>query len=220
MAAVLRAALVAALAVVGAVSHAHAAEPGVVAFDIYMNGARVGRHEVAVTQEGERAVARVRIDMAGRVGPFSFTYAHRCTETARAARVETLACEDREGRRVRTVTARASGEALQVLVDGRASSASAGLLPATWWRVQTVGAPQLLDTRNGRVLPVRIAALGTETVATPSGPRPATRYHLEGSTRADLWYDSEGHWVKMAFRLRGQSFDYRLATDPSAAPKG
>ena len=57
-------------------------------------------------------------------------------------------------------------------------------------------------------------------MTTPAGPVAATRYRLEGSTTVDVWYDAMGRWVKMAFRLRGQSFEYKLATPPVEAPRG
>lgn len=199
---------------------AFAAAPGATAFDIYMNGERIGRHTVSVARSGEDVRADVRIDMAGRVGPFAFTYAHRCTETWRGGALAALDCEDKEGRKVKTLTARAEAGKLAVSADGRPAAAPANVLPSTWWRAQTIGADKLLDTRNGKVLPVRIRTVGPETVQTASGPVAATRYQLEGSTRADLWYDRDGRWVKIAFRLRGQSFEYRMATAPDAVPKG
>lgn len=215
-------AIAVALAAVGVsiAAPAHAAAPGSSAFDIYMNGERIGRHAVSVARSGEDVRADVRIDMAGRVGPFAFTYAHRCTETWRAGALAALDCEDKEGRRVKTLTARAEAGRLALNANGRGSTAPAGVLPSTWWRAQTISAQTLLDTRNGKVLPVRIRTIGPETVQTAAGPVAATRYQLEGSTRADLWYDREGRWVKIAFRLRGQSFEYRMATAPDAAPKG
>ncbi|MBU6371717.1 MAG: hypothetical protein KJS97_03235 [Alphaproteobacteria bacterium] len=212
----------AALAACGAsfATPAAAAVPGASAFDIYMNGERVGRHVVTVARAGDDVRADVRIDMAGKVGPFSFTYAHRCTETFRNGALAALDCEDKEGRRTKTLTARSDAGRISVRASGQEKTAPLGVLPSTWWRAQTVGAKELLDTRNGKVLPVRIRTVGPETVQTAAGPVAATRYQLEGSTRADLWYDRDGRWVKIAFRLRGQSFEYRMATAPDAAPRG
>jgi len=194
--------------------------PGAVAFDVYMNGARVGRHSVAVSQTGSDLRADVRIDMAGRVGPFAFTYAHRCQETWRAGALAALSCEDREGRKTRTLSARADGARLAIDANGRALTAPVNVLPSTWWRVSTTSASNLLDTRNGKPLAIRVRTVGREEVATPAGPIAATRYRLEGSTTVDVWYDAMGRWVKMAFRLRGQSFEYKLATPPVEAPRG
>lgn len=197
------------------------AAPGSLAFDVYMNGGRVGRHAIDVVQTsaGETR-ADVRIDLAGRVGPFSFTYAHRCTETWRGRALQSLACEDREGRKVRRLTAQASGDRLVLDVNGRPAAAPVDVLPSTWWRAGTAKASALLDTRNGKMLSVRVRTVGREMVEAPDGVVEATRYHLEGSTKADLWYDGSGRFVKMAFRLRGQSFEYKLVTPVSTAPRG
>ncbi|NDC59505.1 MAG: hypothetical protein EBZ50_11945, partial [Alphaproteobacteria bacterium] len=126
--------------------------PGAVAFDVYMNGARVGRHSVAVSQTGSDLRADVRIDMAGRVGPFAFTYAHRCQETWRAGALAALSCEDREGRKTHTLSARADGARLAIDANGRSLAAPLDVLPSTWWRASTTSASNLLDTRNGKPL--------------------------------------------------------------------
>jgi hypothetical protein len=197
------------------------AASGSVAFEVYMNGGRVGRHAIDVVQTGSGETrADVRIDLAGRVGPFSFTYAHRCAETWRGQTLQSLACEDREGRKVRRLSAQSAGDRLALDVNGRGSTAPLGALPSTWWRASTAKATALLDTRNGKMLTVRVRMVGRETLMAPDGPVEATRYRLEGSTSADLWYDGAGRFVKMAFRLRGQSFEYKLATPAAAAPIG
>ena len=197
------------------------ASAGSVAFDVYMNGGRVGRHAIDVVQTAAGDTrADVRIDLAGRVGPFTFTYAHRCAELWRGAALQSLSCEDREGRKVRTLTARPAGDRLALDVNGRPASAPLASLPSTWWRAATVNSTALLDTRNGKMLSVRVRTVGREQLASADGAIEATRYHLEGSTSVDLWYDSAGHFVKMAFRLRGQSFEYKLVTPVAAAPRG
>lgn len=198
-----------------------ASTPGAAAFEIFMNGKPVGRHSVTVARDGADARADVRIDMAGRVGPFSFTYAHRCTESWRGGELASLACEDREGRKVRTLRAQRTAEGLALRANDGAQTLLSGapLLPSSWWRVETAQAARLIDTRNGKVLPVRVRKVGVESVKTPDGIVNATRYQLDGSTRADLWYDSDGRWVKLAFRLRGQNFEYRLATPVANLPK-
>lgn len=195
-----------------------AARPGIVEFEVIMNGSPVGRHRVEVREDGGAVTADVRIDMKGRVGPIGFTYAHSCTERYAGTRLQSLDCVDREGRRTQTVRASREGEGLRIAGPRNSGLAPASVVPTSWWNAAILRQSQVLDTRNGRVIPLRVERIGAETLTADGRQVAATRYRVRGSATADLWYDGEGRWLKMQFRLRGQSFVYRKLTPIASAP--
>ncbi len=188
-------------------------------FRIYMNGAPVGRHVVSVTPAAGGVEADVSIDMKGRVGPFAFSYTHRCEERWSGDALQSLACTDRENNRAKS--ARATRDAGGVRVEGTAfkGEAPATIEPSSWWRSDTVRQSRLIDTRTGALMPVRVTRIGTETVDVGGERVQATRYRVRASQDADIWYDQAGRWVKMSFRLRGQQFEYRKVTPVASAPR-
>lgn len=198
---------------------ATAATPGRVAFDIYMNGAPVGRHQVDVTTTGAETEARVSIDMKGRVGPFSFTYQHRCVERWRGATLLSLDCVDAEGRKSQTVKA-ARREGVLTIAGARFNGpAPDDAQPTSWWRGLSPAQTRMIDTRAGAIMRVRVRSMGVETLNLGGAPIQATRMRLRGAVDVDQWYDANGRWVKAAFRLRGQSFEYRLRSPLQDAPR-
>jgi hypothetical protein len=212
-------ALAAAAALIGLPAAASQPTPGRTEFRIYMNGQPVGRHVVAVAPTAGGVEADVSIDMKGRVGPFGFTYSHRCEERWAGDALQSLACTDRENNRAQAARATRSGAG--IAIDGTAfkGAAPGGIDPSSWWRADTVRQTQLIDTRTGALMPVRSTRIGTETIDVGGERIQATRWRIRASQDVDIWYDQAGRWVKMNFRLRGQQFEYRKVTPIASAPR-
>lgn len=194
--------------------------PGRIEFDVFRGGERSGRHAVEVARAGDGFTVRVSIDLAGQVLLFPFSYAHRCTETWSAGKLTRMACTDREnGGATQQISAQAQNGRLQIRGPGFNGVAPSEALPTSWWRYDIMRQSRLLDTRTGRMMPVRVRRVGEETVQVGAERVRATRYRLTGSADTDVWYDSEGRWVRMTFTISGQTFEYRLTSPRSAAPK-
>lgn len=194
--------------------------PGRVEFEILRNGRSTGTHVVDVRRVGDVTTATIAIDMAGRVGPFAYAYKHRCTETWRGASLQSMSCTDQEDNKgVQAVRVAVEGGGLKVSGPGTNSSAPLAALPSSWWRADLMGRTQMIDSRTGVVSPISVQRLGVEMVETASGPVQANHYRLRGTSVADIWYDTEGRWVKMSFKIRGQTFVYRARSPVAAAPR-
>jgi hypothetical protein len=206
--------------VLGTAPVAAAAEPGRVEFDILRNGRVTGTHSVEVTKVGDVATARVRIDMAGRIGPIAFSYTHRCMETWRGALLQALDCTDQEGGKAPVIVrAIVKGGGLEVSGAGAAVMAPAGIAPCSWWRASLMRQSQMIDTRTGKLTPLAIQRVGESSVATAAGPVMATHYRLRGKSNADVWYDAQGRWVRLTYKAGGQTFEYRLKSPLANAPR-
>jgi hypothetical protein len=196
-----------------------AATPGRTEFQILMNGDPVGRHAVSVTETGNQTSVNVAIDMAGRIGPIRFTYSHRCEETWRAGALQQMNCTDARGNDRKSVVARLAGAVLQINGTGFRGTAPAATLPSSWWNAGIVRQSSIVDTTDGRILRVTASRVREEQVATASGSVAATHWRIRGGVQKDIWFDSVGRWVKSSFRLAGQTFEYRLTTPVSGAPR-
>jgi hypothetical protein len=188
-------------------------------FEILMNGRPVGRHIVNVTEAAGVTTARIAINMAGRVGPIGFTYAHRCEEKWRGDQLLAIDCTDTEGRSTKTVSGALNGTNFVVNGSGYKGNAPATILPTSWWRFATTRAPRALNTRDGKLSSLSAARIGTETLTIGGAPVSATHFRIRGPVTTDLWYDASGRWVGNAFRIAGQSFVYRKLTPLAGAPR-
>jgi hypothetical protein len=195
------------------------ATPGRIDFEITMNGRPIGNHEVAVTEAGGITTARISIDMAGRVGPIGFTYAHRCEEQWRGTQLLRLDCTDRENRSTKTLTGALEGANFVVNGSGFKGNVPVTIIPTSWWRFSTVRQSRIMNSRDGKLANINASRVGPATLASANGPIQATHFRVRGPANTELYYDASGRWVGNTFRLAGQNFAYRLLTPVSGAPK-
>ncbi len=211
-----------AIALVGTVlvsSPASATTPGRTEFEILMNGKPVGRHSVTVFKSADVTNVRIAIDMSGKIGPIGFTYRHRCEESWRGTQLTSLNCTDKENRSNKSVAANLRGPDLVVDGTGYKGSAPASLLPSSWWRFSTINQTRLLDSRDGKLTRVNVNRVGEEVLQIGGSPVKANHYRVRGAVNTDLWYDGTGRWVRTAFKIAGQSFDYRKVTTLTGSPR-
>jgi hypothetical protein len=210
------------IALVGTVivsSPAAASTAGRTEFEILMNGKPVGRHSVTVFKSADITNVRIAIDMAGKIGPIGFTYRHRCEEAWRGTQLTSLNCTDKENRSSKSVAANLRGTDLVVDGTGFKGSAPASLLPSSWWRFSTINQTRLLDSRDGKLSRVNVNRVGEEMLQIGGTSVKANHYRVRGAVNTDLWYDGTGRWVRTAFKIAGQSFDYRKVTTLTGSPR-
>ncbi|MCA3692283.1 DUF6134 family protein [Aquidulcibacter sp.] len=200
-------------------SSAAAATPGRTEFEILMNGKPVGKHIVTVSRNADMTNVRIAIDMAGKIGPIGFTYRHRCEEAWRGNQLTSLNCSDQENRSNKSVAANLRGANLVVDGTGFKGTAPAAILPSSWWRFSTINQSRLLDSRDGKLSRVNVNRVGEDVLQIGGTPVRANHYRVRGAVNTDLWYDSTGRWVRTAFRIAGQSFDYRKVTSVANSPR-
>jgi hypothetical protein len=199
-------------------------------YTFYRNGAPVGRHTVDVATQGSRRSVRldtqVAVQLADRVVVFRYT--HRGTETWDGDRLVSMETQTDDNGNAFRVVANANGGSLVVKVTAPEAEAAglgdrmlglqsggtgrtveqvvpANVLPTSWWNPRVLEQTRLLNSQYGTLATVSIQLLDNETVRTGLGPVQAKRYRLSGGLPMDIWYDSEGRWVKSRFRGRDGS---------------
>ncbi len=198
---------------------ASAATPGRTEFEILMNGKPVGKHIVTVSKSADITNVRIAIDMAGKIGPIGFSYRHRCEEAWRGNQLTSLNCSDQENRSNKSVAANLRGTNIVVEGTGFKGTAPATILPSSWWRFSTINQTRLLDSRDGKLSRVNVNRVGEEMLQIGGANVRANHYRVRGAVNTDLWYDATGRWVRTAFKIAGQSFDYRKVTSVSGSPR-
>lgn len=191
-------------------------------FQVLRNGADIGRHSVQFRRDGDRLTVEVAIDLRVRLAGITvYRYEHRASETWSGDALVALSSRTNDNGKRYTVEVASSGggllsrgtapadeaapsaaERLTQVADARGFEIRlpAGIIPTSHWNRRQIEQTILLNTQTGEPTAVAVRALGVETVRTSSGSIQATRYEIGGEVRKDAWYDSEGRWVKSAFR--------------------
>lgn len=198
---------------VAAEAAAPSASRQVLDFEVLRNGDPIGHHRVTITRDGDRTHVDIDIHLSVTfAGVLTlYRYIHKSEEDWQGDRLVHLqSTTDNDGKQS-YLKAEAAPGGLQV--DG---SAFRGLLPAStvptsYWRSDFVHRQPIMDSQDGHVLDVTIRQMSYEMASLSNTMVPARRYHVSGEFDWQLWYDSEGNWVKTAFKaVDGSSIEYRL----------
>ena len=181
------------------------------AFDVLMDGSKIGRHVVTLWNKDDKTYVDVDIALKVGLGPIVF-YRYEQRNRALWQNGELLSFisnTDDDGDEFAVQASRDDG-ALSVAVNGTDGVAVSDWFPTTYWNKRTVSQDRLLATRDGEVLAVATKFVGTETIQVRGNAVEAEKFEMRGDLNIDLWYDVNDRWVKLAFDYRGNRFDYVL----------
>lgn len=213
------AAIVVALGFVASAS-AFPAPPKDIDFKVYRDGDEIGHHRVRFTQDGARTIADVDIELAVRfAGIRVFYYKHTSREIWQDGKLVAIDSQTYDDGDRHQLSLRRDSDLLKIAGSKFQGEAPGTLVPTSYWFADTLKQQQIIDTQNGRVFPVAIAAQGRETIEAAGRQIEANRYTLSEQIVMNLWYDDAGNWVKTSFDARGSTIDYVLQPSHSASAR-
>ena len=176
-------------------------------FQVLREGTPIGRHRVVFSQDGDRQVVEIAIDLEVKFAFFTlFRYQHRNREAWQDGRLVSIDTQTDDDGTAHWVRGRATADGFLVESDGGTVLAPATVIPTSYWHPATVEQTRLLDTQRGRLLDVQVERVGADPAARA---KEALRYRMTGDLELDLWYSAGGHWAKIAFQARGAEVRYR-----------
>lgn len=188
-------------------------------FMVLMGGSKpVGTHKIQFINKNKELHVDIDIEIEVMVAFVRLGYyRHRNHEVWRDDRLVAFKSWTDDNGDVSEVSGRITDEGL--LVEGPAGEivAPADILPTSYWRADTIERDRLLHTQHGKVVEIEVTPIGDADVVDGGRTVPAAGYRLRGGVDADLWYDENDRWVKVAFSVRGADFEYALnVTEPPA----
>jgi hypothetical protein len=196
---------------------------GEIVFDVYRKRNRVGEHRVTFGRDADRLTVSAHFTLAVKVlFVKAYTFDYRATETWQGTSLIGMSATNDDNGKLTVVSAKPEGDLFRI--DGPRGSilASSWMFPTNHWNRGQANASVILNTLTGQLANVTIERRGIDRVETATGTFDAEHFVYTGDLRdTDVWYDSEGRWVKMAFKARdGSRIEYRCRrcgpADPAA----
>ncbi len=178
-------------------------------FDVERDGDVVGEHVVTFTrtENGFRVDSHADVDVQFLfLSAYSFRYqAHELWSHGELLSLEASTNEDGDSDHV---WATRDDDGLRIeSTDGTYEAPP--IMPISHWNAALLRGGPLLNTMNGKVSDITVTDAGLDTVATRTGSLHARRYLYSGDLNGEIWYDSEGRWVKLRFEANdGSLIDY------------
>jgi hypothetical protein len=183
-----------------------------IAFDVFRGGDKVGMHKVSFSKTSDREIrvdAHMALDVTFLTIPV-YAFRYRSLATWRDGRLADLVARIDDDGEKSTIRATAGDRAFDVSGPKGAATWHNPLFPTNHWNAGVLSQSHVLNTLNGNISRVRIAAQGRERIRAQGRWIEATRYQYSGDIDTTVWYDDRGRWVKMRFSAKGGSIiDYQ-----------
>jgi len=170
-------------------------------FGVYRNEAPVGEHTVAFEQvaDGLRVQTATELSVSALfITVYRFEYVSDALW--RDGALVSMTARTDDGGSVSEIEAGSADGILTVRGPGGADEAPVGIYPTNHWNAGVIGSTRVLDTFTGRIAEVDLTPRGLEQIDTTHGVISATRYQYSGAIDNEVWYDTDGRWVKMQFK--------------------
>ncbi|HEX6119594.1 MAG TPA: DUF6134 family protein [Dongiaceae bacterium] len=178
-------------------------------FDVERDGNVVGRHIVTFTRTDQGVLADSRVDVdVGLLFLSAYRFRYQAHALWRDGELQSIEASTNENGDYRHVEA--TRDAAGLLVRSSGGTYEAPLVPPTsHWNAAELKGGLVLNTMTGELDKIQVFDQGLDTVATRGGSLRARHYLYSGDLNGEIWYDSEGRWVKLRFRANdGSIIDY------------
>ncbi len=161
-------------------------------FDIFRDGNKIGTEVVEIDKEQDTTNIKFTTHISVVIMFIqAYHFDHSATETWTGGQfVSYKALTDDNGTK-HSVTAIASGDKVDLDVDGTQSEAAPDLVPASWWNRDFVNRTDMLDAETGRLISIKVTDLGDEPLVQNGTKIEAHHYKVSGDLDRDLWFDGD-----------------------------
>lgn len=178
-------------------------------FDVERDGDVVGQHVVTFTRtaQGVKVDARADINVSVLFIP-AYRFKFQSHELWRDGALLSMDASTNDDGDYVAVKAQRDDGGLHVK-STVGEYAAPTLLPMSHWNAALLKGGVILNTMTGELIDIKVQDVGFDTVTTRNGSLRARHYIYSGDLTGDIWYDSEGRWVRLRFQAHdGSTIDY------------
>ncbi len=184
------------------------AEPNVemLKFAITRNGDQIGTQTTEVRRTGTETVVSMATRLVVKV-MFITAYRFEQTETERwvNGRFVSMTASTDDNGTLHKVKAEARSGAVTVDADGKVAQMDANAIPASLWNASLVKRTTAFNPQDGSLMKLTVIDNGTQNLTVQGRPVKAHHYTMQSTFTQDLWYDEQGHLVKVELIVKDGS---------------
>ncbi len=161
-------------------------------FDISRDGNKIGTEVVEIDKDQDTTNIKFTTHISVVVLFIeAYHFDHSATETWTDGKFVSYKAQTDDNGVKHSVMATASGDKVDLEVDGTHTEAAADLVPASWWNRDFVNRTDMLDAETGRLISIKVTDLGDEPLVENGTTVQARHYRIRGDVERDLWFDGD-----------------------------
>jgi hypothetical protein len=174
-------------------------------FRVFLDDREIGYHNFYLAEVGEHKQLRSVAEFEYRLLFVKlFDYEHEALETWSGDCLSSIRSRTDSNGDDYTLDGRRSGEAFVVEANQEPMSLPSCVMSFAYWNPAFLEQTELLNTQDGRFLPVEVQGPSEDTLAVGGNSLPSLRYRLEaGDMSLDLWYSHDKRWLALESEVAG-----------------
>jgi hypothetical protein len=200
---------------------AFAADGRSLVFDLMRKGKKVGSHIIRFVQKDDVLTVDIAIDIKGKILIIPFSYVHKNREVWRGDALQSLESKTLINKTAHNLDVQANSGGYDVIYDDKSSRIEGDIKTTSYWHPATATQARLLNSQNGKVLPITFSAptaIQVPLVAGGTLPARETRMTDTKKFNANVAYDAKNCLIGLNFK---PPFDsnlvvYHLVARPNA----
>ncbi|MBH71977.1 MAG: hypothetical protein CMI97_05840 [Pelagibacteraceae bacterium] len=190
-------------------------------FEIYRNNKKIGFHKLSFKNIEDKIVVNTQIEMIVKLGIIPvFTYFYKGEElwvNNNFIRAKTITKKNNKNFKFE---AERKNKKMEIKSRGKVFFEDSDSLITSYWNQNWMKKKVLIDSQHGKKRLINVEKKNYEKVKTVNGDVFAQRFKVTGTQDKpngkkidyDIWYDEEGRWVKIIFKVKKSFIEYFLVT--------
>lgn len=174
-----------------------------IAFTVTRNGNAIGSQVYNFVRKNDKIIVNIQTDIDFKfLSVPLYRFEHESREVWQGNRLLRLVSKTNDNGDPVDLDVRADGNVLKIEGgNGEVQDVDSLAVPASLWNEVIVKRNTVVDTVNGKLLSMKVADLGDETIMVAGEPVAAHHYRLSGEYNRDVWYDKkDGSLLKVSFK--------------------
>jgi|GEM_PF-6957054 len=181
-------------------------------YGITRKGKKIGNHEVRFFMNGDRlnvsVESRIRVTVM-KIPVFNFHYVSE--EIWKDDQLMSVTGTTTENRAVTKVSMSNEETGSRLLRAADPESVDRLYFASNHWNANVIGSQRIFNTITGKESVIHMQSMGEEKIKTGRGVIATDRYRIAGQIQADVWYDKNLVWSRLAFKGKdGSQIDYLI----------
>lgn len=189
-------------------------------YTVLRDGEAIGTHRVTVSPEGRDLKVEAVTDLEVTFGPLTLYHMkHLRHEVWRDGELEEMTAYTDKNGDVYDIAITREPQGYKRVINGRTDRFAPSVKLLTLWHEDLFRYSSFLSPIEDKTYQISVDFVAADKVDLLDRSVDAFVYRISGDTNRELWYDAEGHVMKVRLLDHSSTIDYVLKSINGAAPK-
>jgi Domain of unknown function (DUF6134) len=185
---------------------------------VLRDGEPIGTHSVTVSPEGRDFKVEAETDLAVKFGPLTLYHLeHQRREIWRDGELEKMIAHTDKNGDIYDIAITREPQGYKRVINGRTDRFDSSVKVLTLWHDDLFKYTSFLSPMEDKTYKISVDFVGADRVDLIDRSVDALEYRISGDTNRELWYDADGHIMKVSLLDHDSRIDYVL-TSINGAP--